>query len=204
MVEQWLEAHIFFANNQANNVPLILREIVKYCADEFESRKKRKTFHYLFEPRIDGKLGFEILFRIEMRESVNLDEMEEIVVGRIDRFLHLVDGKRITKGYPGEVDGFGQDGWELTKQLFEIGSKIAIGKISENFRKGEKFTPGKLVHCFLIQHMVNEEMFHAVELVGRVLIHLHSNTVTTEVENRARRLLEEALKKLKSSPIRML
>jgi len=50
---------------------------VKYCADKLESRQMRKTFHYLFEPRIDGKFGFEILFRIEARESVCLDEMKK-------------------------------------------------------------------------------------------------------------------------------
>jgi hypothetical protein len=204
MVEQWLEAHIFFRNNQEGNVPLVLQEVVRYCADDLESKNMRKTFHYLLEPRIDGKPGFEILFRIEVRENTNLDEIEKIVIKRIDQFLHLVDGKRITKGYHGEAEGFGQDGWELTKQLFEIGSKIAIGQLSESFRKGEKFSPGKLVHCFLNQQMINEEMFHADKLVGRVLITLGVSSVTREVENRAKGLLEEALNKFRSSQIRML
>lgn len=204
MVEQWLEGHIFFADNQANNHPHILQEVVKYCADELESKNMRKTFHYLFEPRIDRKPGFEILFRIEAREDLDLDEIEKIVIERIDQFLHLIDGKRITRGYHGEASGFGQDGWGLTKQLFEIGSEIAIGQLSGGFRKGEKFSPGKLVHCFLNQHMVNEEMFHADKLVGRVLITLGVSSVTPEVEGRARNLLEEALNNFRSGQIRML
>ena len=206
MVEQWLEAHIFFTEDQASNVPLILQELVKYCADELESGNKRKTFHYLFEPRIDGNPKFEILFRIEAKENISLDEIEETVIERVDQFLHLVDGRQITREYHGEAgaDGFGQDGWELTKQLFEIGSKIAIGRLSESFRKGEKFVPGKLVHCFLNQQRVNEEIFHAVQLIGRVMITLGVSSVTPEVERRARRLLEEALTTVRSSQIRML
>ena len=38
MVEQWFEAHVYFADNQANNAPHILREVVKHCADELESK----------------------------------------------------------------------------------------------------------------------------------------------------------------------
>jgi len=204
LVEQWFEAHVFFADNQANNTPHILQEIVKHCADELESKNMRKTFHYLFEPRIDRKPGFEILFRIEAKENIQLEDIEKIVIERIDQFLHLTDGKQITKDYAGEAPSFGQDGWELTKQLFEIGSKIAIGQLTESFRKGEKFGPGKLVHCFLNQHMVNEEMFHADKIIGRVLITLGVSSVTPEVENRARSLLEEALNKFRSGQIRML
>jgi len=202
MVEKWLEVHIFFAEDQSNNVPNILRDVVKYCADKFESEGKRKSFHYLFEPRIDGNLGFEILLRIEAKEDTSLDELERAVVDRIEEFLQLVNGKQITKDYHGEASDFGEDGWELTKQLFEIGSKIAIGQLVENFRKGEKFVPGKLMHCFLNQHRVNEEKFHATQLVGRVLITLNASSVTNDVENRARRLLEEAITAIRSSQIR--
>lgn len=203
MVEEWLEAHIFFANNQANNASSILQEVVKFLADDLDAKNIRKTYHFLFEPRIDGNPGFEILFRIESSESVSLNEIEEEVIAKIHQYSHLNDGYRITKNYHGEADGFGQDGWELTKQFFEIGSKIAIGRLSPSFNKGDKFIPGKLIHCYLSQNSVNEEVFHAIELVGRVLINLHANAVTTEVEEKAKNRLEEALNKVKSSPIKM-
>lgn len=198
MVEEWLEVHIFFTSNQSNNVPIVLLKVVKYCADELQSRNMRKTFHYLFEPRIDRRTGFEMLFRIETRENISTDEIENIIIGRIEQFLNLIDGKQITKDYHGEEDGFGQDGWQLTKQLFEMGSEIAIGRFSDTFRKDEKFNPGKLVHCFLNQQMVNEEVFHSVELIGRAIITLGIDSVTPEVESRAKHQLEEALNKLKS------
>jgi len=204
MIEEWLEAHIFFTSNQIKIVPIILQEVVKHCADELQSRNMLKTFHYLFEPRIDRRDGFEMLFRIEARENISMDEIEKIIIGRIEQFLHLIDGKQITKYYHGEEDGFGQDGWQLTKQLFEIGSKIAIGRLSDTFRKGEKFNPGKLVHCFLNQQMVNEEVFHSVELIGRTIITLGIDSVTPEVESRAKHQLEEALNRLKSTKIRKL
>jgi hypothetical protein len=202
MVEKWLEVHIFFAENQSNNVPTILRDVVKHCADIFESEGKRKSFHYLFEPRIDGNPGFEILYRIEAKEDTSLDELEGTVTDRMKEFLQLVNGRRFTKDYHGEATDFGEDGWELTKQLFEIGSEIAIGQLTADFRKGEKFLPGKLLHCFLNQNSVNEEKFHATQLVGRTLITLKSNSVTDEVENRARKLLEEAITTLRASQIR--
>ncbi|MBO3842191.1 MAG: hypothetical protein FGF48_07225 [Candidatus Brockarchaeota archaeon] len=206
MVEKWLEAHIFFTDDQRNSISIVLQEVVKYCADELKSRNMRKTFHYLFEPRIDNKPGFEILFRAEAQENISLDEMERIVRERIDHFLHLIDGEQITKGYHGEASDseFGPDGWQLTKQFLEVGSEIAIGRFSAAFRKGEKFHPGKLVHCFLNQQRVDEEKFHADALIGRVIITLHATSVTHEVESRAGNLLGEALNRLRSQQIRFL
>jgi hypothetical protein len=159
----------------------------------------RKTYHFLIEPRIDGKPGFETLFRIEAKDEACLHEVREMLVRRVSQFDHITDGKQITEGYHGEAEDYGEDGWELTKQLFEIGSEISIGLLSDSFRKGKKLQSGKLVHCFLLQQGVDEEAFHASALVGRVMVHLRNHSVSPEVEKRTRYLLEQALDKARSS-----
>lgn len=201
MVERWLEAHIFFTNELIKNVQQILSNIIQYCADQLESKQMRKTFHYLFEPRIDGQEGIEILFRIEVRNNTSLKDVEKLISNRLSQLEHLIDGNKIIRDYQGEAIGFGEDGWELTKQMFEIGSKIAIGQTDAGFKKGEKFGQGKLIHCFLNQQMINEAEFHADALVSRILVKLRSRSVTRDVETNIRNLIEATLNKWKSSKI---
>lgn len=204
MTEVWLEVHLLLTDQQRGNVPLILQEIVKYCADELKSRKMRKTFHYFFEPRIDGRPGFEILFRIEVMDYVDLNDVEKIITARINQYTNLIDGVLIKRNYHGEVNDYGEDGWELAKLFFEIGSEIAIGMFSENFRKGRKFNVGKFVHCFLNQQGVDEEIFHANALIGRAMINLGVTSMTQEVEERVRKILERVLNEWRRARIEFL
>ena len=207
MVERWLEIHILFSQHQISNfrtIKTILLEVVKYCVHELRQRGLMKTYHYFFEPRVDKKPGLEVLFRVEVKENANLSKIKDLITQRIEQFRSLIDNYIVSEGYKGEIGGYGKDGWLLAKKFFEIGSDIALAIYSENLDKKEKFNPGKLIHCFLNQLAIDEEKFYALQLVGRGVITLHAKCVTPEVEERAKRRLEEAIRELKGKNLRFL
>ena len=207
MIEKWLEAHILFSPHQISDfrtIKTILLEVVKYCVRKLRQRGLVKTYHYFFEPRIDGKPGLEVLFRVEGKENAGLNEIESLIIEHINRFRRLIDDYVINKSYQGEIEGYGKDGWILAKKFFEIGSDIALAIYSEKLDKREKFNPGKLIHCFLNQLAINEEKFHALQLVERAALSLHAMSVTPEVAKRARMKLEEAIGELRGRTFRIL
>ena len=207
MVEKWLEVHILFSQHQISNfrtIKTILLEVIRHCVHELRQGELIKTYHYLFEPRVDKKPGLEVLFRVEAKENAGLDEIKNLITQRIEQFKESIDNYIICEGYEGEIEGYGKDGWRLAKKFFEIGSDIALAAYSEDLDKREKFNPGKLIHCFLNQLAINEERFHALQLVKRCVIALHARSVTREVTERARRKLEEAIKELEGKPLRFI
>jgi len=211
MVEKWLEVHILFSQYQISDfriVKTILLEVVKYCVYELRRKGLMNTYHYFFEPRVDKKPGLEVLFRVEAKEDVDLSNIENLIVERIEHFRSLIDDYVINKSYQGEIEGYGKDGWMLAKKFFEIGSDIALAIYSEDLDKREKFNPGKLIHCLLNQLALiikfDEERFYALQLVGRAAIALHTMSVTPEVAERARMKLEEAIGELKGRTFRIL
>lgn len=210
MTEKWLQAHIYFTNEQFNDINKsdirsVLKEVVKHCADFLNSKDMRKTYHYLIEGRTDEKPGVELLLRVEAKEGVDLDDIKEKVEGRIKEYEALTDGWKIDKDFdsPGHIRDFGQDGWELTKQLFEIGSEIAIGGQSKSFIKSGEFNRGKLIHCFLNQHLkstVDEAEFHADCFVERLVVFRRyvlkdENSEFSIIEKHVDQILEKYLEK---------
>ena len=51
-------------------IKTILLEVIKHCVYDLRRRGLMKTYHYLFEPRVDEKPGLEVLFRVEAKEKV--------------------------------------------------------------------------------------------------------------------------------------
>jgi len=206
MTEKWLEAHILFSQHQTEfrTLKTVLLGVVKHCAHELRWRGLIKTYHYFFEPRVNGKPGVEVLFRVEAGENTSLDEIKDLITQRIEEFRGLVDDYVISEGYEGEAEGYGKDGWLLAKKFFEIGSDIALAMYSEGLEKGEKFIPDKLIHCFLNQLAIDEERFYARRLVERCATMLRAGSVTQEVAERARKKLEEAIREMEGRPLRPL
>ena len=206
MTEKWLEVHILFSQHQASSrtIKTVLLGVIKRCVHELRRRGLIKTYHYFFERRVDGKPGVEVLFRVEAKENVSLDEIKDLITQRIEEFRDLIDDYVLSEGYEGEVEGYGRGGWLLAKKFFEIGSDIALAMYSEGLEKGEKFIPSKLVHCFLNQLAIDEERFYARRLVERCATMLRAGSVTQEVVERARKKLEEAIRELEGRPLRLL
>ena len=135
MSERWLEVHILFSQHQIRAIKTILLKVIKHCVYELRQRGLIKTYHYLFERRVDEKPGLEVLFRVESEENASLGEIKDLITQRIEQFRSLIDNYIVSEDYKSEIGGYGKDGWILAKKFFEIGSDIALAIYSEDLDK---------------------------------------------------------------------
>lgn len=116
--------------------------------------------------------------------------------------------------YEGEETDYGKDGWEITKKLFEYGSRMVLTKNNPEADKGRKFTESKIVHCFLnaqgystsyrtiVDIPVNREMmFHLQNFIGNLIKIKNKNTIDQEIVRDATIIFEDLLNKIQNSPV---
>ena len=211
MGEIWVEATLRLGRfDQVGHKRLILN-FVKPVIEDLEDKDVLDTFHFLFEP------GPRLLLRIQPKAENNVQEIRETVRNFLTEIQGLIvqdPAQELFTPYGGEAEDFGEDGWMITKRVFEMGSRMAIGKLDQEFRKGRKFEEGKLLHCFLnsIGHgilvvnrggrpVTSEALFHLNGFLGRMLIIRGKRIMDNDTESEARGLIEEQIQWWKKNPL---
>jgi len=144
MAEKWIETKIWFKekilekNDKYSRLLNTFNKIIK------ENREKIIGFHYFFEPNPD------MLFRIELKDSTTHEQIENFIRNELNS-LEFIEKLEFNQKYIGEESSFGEEGWKIAKQFFEISSKFAISQVNPNFKTGKEYTDEKLIHCFCNQ-----------------------------------------------------
>ena len=163
MAEEWVEAGIWFRNEVA------LRDIVLGITKPIASRLRGedwvRSFHYFFED------DPHLLFRVEVGDDERVDVAKDLVKKVLDEDARqIIDEFDVDRPYAGEAESYGENGWNIAKRVFELGSRMAISLFDEKFDRGKSFQQTKLIHCFLNPQGVQEADFHLDTFIGRVLI----------------------------------
>lgn len=119
---------------------------VKPVIEGIEQKDNLDTFHFFFEP------SPHFLLRIKPKDIILLDikNLARKNLVNIESFIEeKPDEKTFSSKYQGEIEQYGEDGWKIAKNIFEIGSRVAIALYTPQFKGGKEFTAGKFVHCFL-------------------------------------------------------
>lgn len=153
-----------------------LDDWIKYCDDY----KYCETFHFFIEncDKVDDclELRMECSDRYSCQYPVCKSQypadLTSWLINYGDEFKSGVNIKVDTK-YSDELGAFGEDGWEIAKELFEYTSRAAVhiktGKAQNLFREQ------KFIHCFLNQcgcDSLKESAFHSMAAWQMLVKHL--------------------------------
>jgi hypothetical protein len=154
-----------------------LDDFIKYCDDY----RYCETFHFFIEncdKKIDGclELRMECSDRYSCQypvcESRYSADLASWLINQGDEFKPGVNIK-IDTAYRDETGVFGEDGWQIVKELFEYMSRAAVhiktGKAHNLFRET------KFIHCFLNQcgyDSLKESAFHSMSAWQMMVKHL--------------------------------
>ena len=100
--------------------------------------------------------------------------------------------------YQGESEHFGDDGWLLAQKLFEMGTRLAIARVDDEFIKSKGFEVGKLMHCMLNPIFGQSEFnFHLEQYIFRIMLSKRKNMIDEEVTEEVKKILHNKLEEWK-------
>jgi hypothetical protein len=158
-----------------------LDDFIKYCDDY----RYCETFHFFIEncQKIDDCL--ELRMECSDWDSCQYPVCESQYSGDLNTWLNqwfnrecelnVLEGLKvkIDTAYRDEISAFGEDGWQIAKNLFEYTSRAAVhiktGKAYNLFREQ------KFIHCFLNQcgfDSLKESAFHSMSAWQMMVKHL--------------------------------
>jgi hypothetical protein len=161
-MEEWVEANIFLHEGKQEE---FLLKFVKPIVQKLRSELQITAYHFLHEP------NNEIRLRV-----LTTSEKVDRIRGLINNAKGLPQVKEIKYPeipYPGEREGFGEDGWKTTYKYLEAGSDFALDLLDPKTRKGPQFNPIAFSHYFLNQsgfNILQEANFHATVVNERMSI----------------------------------
>jgi len=161
-MEEWVEANIFLQEGKQEE---FLLKFVKPIVQKLRSELQITAYHFLHEP------NNEIRLRV-----LTTSEKVDRIRGLINNAKGLPQVKEIKYPeipYPGEREGFGEDGWKTTYKYLEAGSDFALDLLDPKTRKGPQFNPIAFSHYFLNQsgfNILQEANFHATVVNERMSI----------------------------------
>jgi len=209
--EIWVETTVWIKDFDPERHRRLLLEFVKPIIQDLENKNLVETFHTLFEP------GLRFLLRIKPKAEDRVAEVRSTVkkyLPNIQDFLVQKTERDLFTEYRGEAEDFGEDGWTITKKVFEMGGRMAIANFDPNFKKGRKFHDEKLLHCFLnsighsifIRHIrgkpvTSEALFHLNQFIGRILIIRGKRSIDSATAAEIKDLIENQIEELKGTII---
>lgn len=161
-MEEWVEANIFLHDGKQEE---FLLKFVKPTVQKLRSELQITAYHFLHEP--NNEIRFRVLTTSEKADKIR---------GLINNAKGLPQVKEIkypASPYPGEKEGFGEDGWRTTYKYLEAGSDFALDLIDPRTRKGPQFNPIAFAHYFLNHagfNILQEANFHASAVNERMSI----------------------------------
>jgi len=210
MSEIWVEATLRLGRIDQEGHKRLILSFVKPVINDLEGKGMLDTFHFLFEP------GPRLLLRIQPEGENNVQEIRQTVRSALTNVQDLIvqdPAHELFTLYEGEAVDFGEDGWVITKKVFEMGSRMAVAKLDPESRKGRKFDEGKLLHCFLNSTghgsvvvykggrlVTSEALFHLNSFLGRMLIMRGKRIMDDDLANEVRGLIEEQMRWWKENP----
>jgi hypothetical protein len=214
MNEYWVQTNLWFKKLDATCFQRLLLEFVRPTINELESQSIIKTFHFLFEP------DPHFFLRIEPNSPNQSEKVRQVIKKFLPAIRDLLvahpEEQEFTS-YPGEAGDYGEDGWTITKKVFEMGSKMAIAQIDSASKKGRKFDEGKILHCFLNsigysvfaiskngKFVTREAMFHLKQFIARMLIIRSKRSLDSETEQETRKLVDDEISQWKGKTMEII
>jgi len=203
MSETWVEATLRLAKFDREGHKRLVLDFVKPVIKSLEEKRVLQTFHFLFES------GPRLLLRMQPKTRDNVDEIKQTVNKHLTNIRDYMVKESVQDpftSYTGEAADFGEDGWTITKKIFEMGSRMGIAKLDPESKNGRKFVEVKLLHCFLnsIGHSIlavkrqgkfvtSEAFFYLDSFIGRMLIIRDKRVMDPEVAEEIGSLTEEKI-----------
>ena len=195
--EYWVEARLWFSHLDGQLYQRLLLSLIKRTIDELDGSRDLTSFHFLFEPEPHG------LFRIRLSNEDAIGKAKQVVKSNLQQvrdFVIIKEDDKLFGDYRGESEHFGEDGWQLAQKMFEMGTRLAIARVDSEFGKPRGFDIGKIVHCMMNPNFGQLEYnFYLEQYIGRVMLKKRKSTIDEEVENDAKRLLDEKLQEWKNT-----
>jgi len=195
--EHWVEVRLWFTQLNNQLYERLLLSLIKRTVEELDGSSDLTSFHFLFEPEPHG------LFRMRLSSEDTIGKAKQVVKSNLQQvrdFVIIKGDDELFGDYRGESEHFGEDGWQLAQKMFEMGTRLAIARVDSQFGKSRGFDIGKIVHCMMNPNFGQLEYnFYLEQYVGRVMLKERKSTIDEEVENEARRLLDEKLQGWKNA-----
>lgn len=209
MNELWFEFEAQLNYSDLNTHEILLRGFIGPIIKELERRDLLETFHFFFEPNF--------LLRMKPKSTEITDQIHSTIEMYLPNAKDMITPLRSSHGeYTGELEDYGEDGWTITKKVFELGSRMAIALADPNSKKGRKFSAGKLLHCFLNslgysiffkrlndRVVTREALHHLDEFIGRMLILRKKPTMDLEIESEIERLTKDQVSSWRGKSIQL-